>query len=332
MSIDNQVDNAPEVNSISYDELLASGDPDLVQIAREQMGLTDGQALESAVKDDATQSVSTPQEAPAPAATEQEALESDKPKNDFVHGVYDKAGKNILPYEELASSRRKSADLQAQLEASTEEAAKLRRQMELAKTRGVALPTLPEDEKITDDMLQEMEDISPEFGVLARKLKFMEEKVSRENDMLASARSPAHAPTDNTDPAPQFERQAIQAAMQANPAITAVMKDPKLAKLAISIEQMIDGDPQYESLEARYHEVVRRLGGATGTDYFAMHGMASSSPKANLPRTPHSMSDLASSAPLAGRSDREVLADLSTSDLQTRMDSMTTAQLEALMG
>lgn len=332
MSIDNQKEEAPDVNSLSYEELLNSDDPELAEIARQQLGLSDGEESKSADEDDATQSVEQPAEKQEQAEQVPAQEQEQEQKQEFVHGVYDKSGKNILPYEELATTRRKASDLQAQLEKSNAEAEKLRRQVELATKKGIDLPTLPEDEKLTDEMLQEMEEISPELGIMARKLRFMVDKAETQSQQLADANKEVDKLESNDDSVAGYARSDIQTAIANNPAISGVMKDPKLSQLAISIEKTLSDDPQYTSLEARYHEVVKRLGGATGRNIFAEYGMQGSAPKATIPKTPHSMSDLASSAPTSGRTEQEVLSELSDSELQKRMDSMSIEQIEELMG
>lgn len=325
---------------LSIDEMLASGDPDLIELGKEMQAEMGNPVDKPADENDATQGVETDQADVNEKPTEPEQEQArDDAKAD---GVFANDGKNIIPYKVLETTRTDLAEAQRNLQAEKQladqhkaEIEKLNRQIELAKTKGVELPILPEDEEITDDMLEELADISPEMGVLGRKMKALLDSQKTQSVAVANAQQAVQTQQQTTD----YEPSVVQQHIAANPAISAIMQDPKLSKLAIEIEKDLVDDPQYASLDKRYAEVAKRVGGAKGIDFAAKYGAASIGGNANLapheqsPTTPHSLSDIPSSSisSSAGKTPQEVLAEQSPEGLHSAMEGMSMEQIEALL-
>ena len=322
MSIDNQVDGAVDPDGISYEEMLKDDDPEIRAIAQEMMDGDNPQTnTKPAIEDDATQGVDTVNAQSDELNTEVDN-DVELPKAAFVDGVHDKSGKNILPYAELENARRSAADNKASLATATAELNKLKRQLDLAGEKGIEMPTLPEDEVITPEVLSELEDISPEFGMLARKVKMLTEQVASKDVAVQEAATVADATAHS--------QQEIDLAFKGNPALGAIMNDPNQAPIAMAIEAQLAKDPRYASLDARYLETARRVGGAVGEDLLTKHGMSTVAPN-DIPKTPQSMSDIASSANLKGKTTKEMLSEMPEHELANNMENMSLAQLEALM-
>jgi hypothetical protein len=340
MSIDNIDSSNEDIDyGLSIAEMLESGDPDLVEYA-EQLKAEDGdKSAESADEPDATQSVETDE----PKVEDDAVIETEKAvTEDNPDGISSRNGKHIIPYAELETTRQNLAEATRNLqsekllaEQSKVEIEKLHRQIELAKSKGVELPILPEDEEITDEALEELADISPEMGVLGRKMKMLLENHKAQTVNVDNAAQDVR--TQNNES--QYDPSTVQEQIAANPAIQAIMQDPQLSNLAIEIEKDLVDDPRYTSLDKRYAEVVKRVGGAKGIDFVAKYGPGATggnpakAPHEQSPLTPHSLSDIPSSsnANNAGKTSQEVLAEQSPEALLDSMEGMSMEQIEALI-
>ena len=334
---------------LSVQEMLDSGDPTLVEYAKSQLA-DNGTTDESAENTDATQGVEeddhdansdTDFDENEPEQGEDEPESSPAP----VDGVYAKDGKNIMPFSVVEAARREAAEAKQQLQQLQEQQAqqqathdKLTRQFELAREKGVELPVLPEDEQLTDEQIAELEDIGPEFGILARQLRLVTSNMKATGQQVEAAQSVV----DNTPPAPAQtehgpEFYEAQAAVTRNPAIQEILKNPNMKSMAVQIENSLLNDPQFASLDARYAEVAKRVGGALGIDFGQKYGQhtvtAHQKAPNSIPATPESMSDMPNADfAQTGKSAAEVYAGQSDAQLHQNLESMTQAQIEDMMG
>jgi hypothetical protein len=319
---------------LSTQEMLDSGDPVLVEYAQSLQG-NSAPATESVEENDATQGVET-DEAKQP---EQDVVQNTD-EQEAVDGVYAKDGKNIMPFSVVEDARRQARESNEALETLRAEQSdlqanheKLMRQLELAQQKGVKLPTLPEDEKITDEQISELEDIGPEFGIMARQLRLLNEKIADNSNHVASA-AKAAAPAA---PAQNPEYQEASQAVNRNPAIQEILGDANMKAAAVSIEQSLMNDPRFASLDARYAEVAKRVGGAFGVDFGAKYGRHTIQPNAGvpdpIPASPESLSELPNADfAQTGKSTTEVFASKSEAELSDDLSRMSQAQIEEMMG
>lgn len=319
---------------LSTQEMLDSGDPVLVEYAKSLEG---GQApiTESAEETDATQSVEVAEEKPPV-----EDVVQNTDEQEAVDGVYAKDGKNIMPFSVVEDARRQAREASERLQAMEDENAglqathdKLTRQLQLAQEKGVQLPTLPEDEKITDEQISELEEIGPEFGVMARQLRLLNEKMAENSNDVASAAKAAKPAA----PAQTPEYQEASQAVNRNPAIQEILGNPHMKSAAVSIEQSLMNDSRYSSLDARYAEVAKRVGGAFGVDFGAKYGRHTIQHNAGvpdpIPASPESLSELPNADfAQTGRSTTEVFASKSEAELSEDLSRMSQAQIEEMMG
>lgn len=341
-------DDVVDDGLLTIEEMLASGDPDLIELANAQLADNGTPApTESVEKTNATQSVDSddtndsqmpPSDVETPVITPPES-------HTRVDGIHTKDEKNIMPYSVVEDARRETKEAKTQLQSVLNEKGelesqmtKLQRQLDLAAQQGITLPTLPEDEKISDEDLKELEDISPEFARVGRQLKFVREKMEennqRERDLQAS--KPPQSPSDNGDEASNEFLEA-QAAVSRNPAIQEILSHPDMKGVAISIEQSLMNEPQYaSSLDARYAEVAKRVGGAFGIDFGQKYGAkavtAYQSAPGSQPPTPESMSDMPNAdLPQPGTTAAQVYAGKSDAQLHDDLGKMSAEQIEILV-
>lgn len=330
---------------LSTQEMLDSGDPTLVEYAK-TLQANDGQSTnESAVNTDATQSGEVEDLDNSDTSINEDELQDDEPEPS-VDGVYAKDGKNIMPFSVVESARREAQEARQQLqelqEQQTQQQAiqdKLTRQLELARDKGVELPVLPEDEQITDEQIADLEDIGPEFGILARQLRLMSQKLQSTDSEIVAAKNAVHntqhAPTDTPEQGSEFYE--AQAAVTRNAAIQEILANPSMKAMAVQIENSLLNDPQFSSLDARYAEVAKRVGGALGVDFGQKYGVhtvtAHQQAPNSIPATPQSMSDMPNADfSQTGKSSTEVYAGRSDVQLHDDLANMSQASIEELMG
>lgn len=352
------IDNS-ESTELTVDDMLNSGDPVLIEMAKELSGQTVSEepakqqessepkgSDESAEKNDATQSGED--ETQAPAQTTQPITEQPR-----IDGVLTKDGKHVLPFAELENARSQAKQFKEQLDAQQQEMDSLRsdrekiqRQLQLAQEKGVELPKLPEDELITDEMVSELEDVSPELAVLARKVKYFQEREASQAQAMQKTEQQA-ANAQRVQEAAEQQGAApddtvVKQAIQANQALVEIIKNPDMFKYAQEVEARLSNDPAFESLDKRYAEVVKRVGGVYGIDFAEKYGpqvvgapaskQPSKKPAPNLQEDlPHSLSELQSTSETASKTTQEVLADMSPERLNESLEKMSNKDIEALL-
>lgn len=345
-------DDVVDDGLLTIEEMLASGDPDLIALANAQLAENGTPApTESAENTDATQSVESvdnTNDSQMPPSDVETPVTTSPENHTRVDGVYTKDEKNIMPFSVVEDSRRETKEVKTQLQSVLDEKGelesqltKLQRQLDLAAQQGITLPTLPEDEQISDEDLKELEDISPEFARVARQTRYLrgqlEETNKRASDLQASA--PPQSPSGQPDSSSEVSNEFLeaQAAVSRNPAIQEILSRPDMKGVAISIEQSLMNEPQYaNSLDARYAEVAKRVGGAFGIDFGQKYGAktvtAYQSAPGSQPPTPESMSDMPNAdLPQPGITAAEVYAGKSDAQLHDDLGNMSAEQIENLV-
>jgi hypothetical protein len=328
---------------LSTQEMLDSPDPVLREYAKSLQAGT-GTTDESAENTDATQGVEE-EDHDTDSDTNFDEDEPEQGNDEPVDGVYAKDGKNIMPFSVVEAARREAAEAKQKLQQLQEQQAqqqathdKLTRQFELAREKGVELPVLPEDEQLTDEQIAELEDIGPEFGILARQLRLVTSNMKATGQQVNAAQGVVNhtqQPPAQTEHGPEFYE--AQAAVTRNPAIQEILKNPNMKAMAVQIENSLLNDPQFASLDARYAEVAKRVGGALGIDFGQKYGLhtvtAHQKAPNSIPATPQSMSDMPNADfAQTGKSAAEAYAGKSDAQLHEDLSGMTQAQIEAMMG
>jgi len=337
---------------LSIQEMLDSGDPTLIEYAKSQQADAAQPTDESAENTDATQGVEvddTDNDTTVIDDEHAQQAESDPDTNPEqeqpIDGVYAKDGKNIMPFSVVEQARREAQEARQQLQQLQEQQAqqqathdKLTRQFELAREKGVELPVLPEDEQLTDEQIAELEDIGPEFGILARQMRLMSQKLQATGQQVDAAQSAVDTQqTTHTTPSHGPEFYESQAAVTRNAAIQEILGDPNMKAMAVQIEASLLNDPQYASLDARYAEVAKRVGGALGIDFGQKYGQhtvtAHQKAPNSVPATPQSMSDMPNADfAQTGTTATEAYAGQSDAQLHESLTNMSQAQIEQMMG
>lgn len=359
---------------LSIDDMLQSDDPTLVAMAQELQG---GAAMaepnaepnaepteedtpnpddESADKPDATQS-GEEEEAGSEAA---ETAQSDKPADEEeapIDGVLTRDGKRVIPFSELESARQRAQSAEAQnreleqrINDTNETLEKFKRQFALAEKKGVELPTLPEDEQITDEMINELEDISPEMAVIARKFNHVLEQQAQASTPAANATTDDNA--GQPDVMGEPTQQQVTDAINGNLAMREIINNEQMFAIAKHVEASLANDPNYESLDVRYAETVKRVGGALGIDFAAKYDPSVIGQKAEPPTPPaepgvstkskpkapdintdlpQSVSEIPTSSDTSGKSTEQILADQNPDALHDSLENMNAKQIESLL-
>lgn len=249
----------------------------------------------------------------APSAAEDEEVQGDSDGNEqdegdsHTKGIASKDGNHIIPYEVLAAERAEAKRLKDELEqyrSATEERDKLQALLEKHGIEHDA-PTDVSMEQI-EQLAEDYPDVGSVLVGIARKLQAMEQ---------AAAPPPANPVLDALDAVPDLK------AWQDG--------DPDRFTFAITVDDQLKSDPEFadKPLAERFAEAARRTKVAFG-DITKVKAAEKPKDEDAIPQSPSSI----------GASNRhqvdgsaEQLAGLSTNELNSRMASMTSAQIDALL-
>lgn len=326
---------------LSREEMLATGDPDLIEMANEMTASTDESALPEqhatqSVEDDSASEHESAQHDDVDRETDVNADDDAGNDDDTPLGVSDKHGKRVLPYEELASTRQERDQYKQQLKSEQERLTalqaqheKLTQQLELAQQQGIELPKLIQDQEITDEVIAELEDVSPEMAMIAKKMQYNERLQKQQAGEVQTAQQnvdSAHSDTGNSQHG--YAQADVNAAIKATPGIDQILADPAAKEMAIAIERQLANSGRYDSLTDRYAEVVRRTGAAMGKNFLPKG--VKTPPQNDTPDLPESISDMANASrtSLGGRN----TDDMTDAEYEQHVANASLDELEKELG
>jgi len=345
--------------SKDFDEILASGDEAAIEAALAEME-TSGDILFSE-EDDEPAPVEPPVEAPAvvePVAENDVATPESSPTEPTVKQpgvreidgklyaeisadnavIQSKNGKHHVPYDVLANARQEGMATKAQLDELTQANSKLQasldetnRVSELYSKQlgdaGLDPELLPEQMLKDPALMAQIKEDYPQIGevvsALASQLEQRSAQAAASQAEAPQAEAPkAQAPVAADPLRAAFEQTAHLKAWQAD--------DIDRWDFAQKVDSRLAEDPLFESkpLAERLAEVERRTMAAFGDELPALAEKESPtiSPKAPIPNTPTDVGHQGSDT-----NPHAHILDQDAGSMTTQMESMTEAQIEALL-
>lgn len=340
--------------SKDFDEILASGDEAAIEAALAEME-TSGDVLFSE-EDDETAPVEAPVEAPAvvePIAENDVATPEPSPADTTVKQpgvreidgklyaeisadnavIQSKNGKHHVPYDVLANARQETMSTKAQLDELTQANSKLqvsfdetKRVSELYSKQlgdaGLDPELLPEQMLKDPALMAQIKEDYPQIGELVGALASQLEQKSAQAAASQAEAPQAQAPVAADPFRAAFEQTAHLKAWQAD--------DIDRWDFAQKVDSRLAEDPLFESkpLAERLAEVERRTMAAFGDELPALAEKQSPStnPKAPIPNTPTDIGHQGSDT-----NPHAHILDQDAGSMTTQMESMTEAQIEALL-
>jgi hypothetical protein len=334
--------------SKDFDEILASGDEAAIEAALAEME-TSGDVLFSEEDDEAA-----PVEAPAvvePVAENDVATTESSPADTTVKQpgvreidgklyaeisadnavIQSKNGKHHVPYDVLANARQETMSTKAQLDELTQANSKLQASFDETKRvselyskqlgdAGLDPELLPEQMLKDPALMAQIKEDYPQIGELVSALASQLEQRSAQAAVTQAPQAQAPVVADPLRAA--FEQTAHLKAWQAD--------DVDRWEFAQKVDSRLAEDPSFESkpLAERLAEVERRTMAAFGDELPALAEKQSPSinPKAPIPNTPTDIGHQGSDT-----NPHAHILEQDAGSMTTQMESMTEAQIEALL-
>lgn len=255
---------------------------------------------------------------PSPAKTEAEVgageTATETETSDGKPVVSTRDGKGVIPYDVLEASRRREAELRAQL----------------AEARGEANRKEDQDKLLagllTDEQIEEMRSEFPDAMVDAI--------VSQQNTLKELAKRVAERPGSEDTTPEEKAAQSVQDLIDQDPILSGWQNDPDQANWtrAVRFDDMLREDPEWSKrpIEERFSEVRRLMGAPTS----AVETSPGVKDKAEQAASAAAKAEAAAIAAASGRapthSDLPGGAAPAQSE-QSRLEALTPTQLEAML-
>lgn len=310
-----------ETNAISIDEAIESGDPELIAQAlgyeetNEEQVVTEKTAstydfLEEDDEDDEDDS--------DPAATG--GLDDDSGK-----AIESKSGKHTIPYSVLEAEREANKQLREQLEAtiskyeSNEQAiTNVRAQLE---AKGLDTDSMfANPDEVSDDEWKELEEDYGAIGKLTKKLL--------ENQQAMQAQIQNGTPQKQAAP----ELTPVMAAIEANTDLSEWQKgDQDRWIYAVQVDEKLKAHPNWQdkSLDERFAYAAELTKKAFGDPLSTKDRAKEIIQEKSQAKTPDSLTDFGST-PSMDKSDLEAMESMTAEQIESRISTMSKAQVEEL--
>ena len=307
-------DKESEKMTVSIDEAIESGDPELIAQAL---------AAEEAKTPDAyEQDVSNP-ESDEPKG--EESAPSGDEAEETQRVIKSKSGKHEIPYEVLESTRQseqrtreENQKLQAELESLRQEKAQNDQTLEKLtgrlESQGMDIDNLLGDpDSLTDEQWSEIES---DYGDLGRAVRQLIKQQSHIESSITNTAQTSNQQTVNLDP--------VDTAIENNKDLNEWRQgDEKRWSVAVSYDQFLRDHPNWKdkSLDERFAEAVRLTKEELGTTQSNARQKAQEAIDKTQSPLPESLTDVGGQ-PVAEKSDIDALMELPADELAARMETL----------
>ena len=248
------------MSDLSFDEVMASGDPDAIDEFVNQLDSSEEQDVITASSGGNDESLQQPSATPNTQEPEAKPVESDAPqggandKNEYA-GVATKDGKHVIPFDVLEASRsetgvykNKANELHQttlqqsqELEQQKQQIALLQQQLESA---NLTPEKLPQDIDL-DSLGEEYGDIGKVVGHLAKSLKEQQQ---------------AAPPSESQALDPELDKAAFMHAYENNTELQTLMEIPEAKPVLAELDSELQADPAFQNVphSVRLAMVVKR--------------------------------------------------------------------------
>jgi hypothetical protein len=308
-------------NLISIDEAIESGDPELIAQALEFEESKEEKAVEETFKAEEEIPKVEKESDPVPAnGSEDEASKA----------IESKDGKHTIPYSVLESARETNRQLREQLEAQQSANTELSQKSQQNETAIANVTAQLEAKGLdTDSMFSNPDDISPEqwkeieddYGSMGKMMKTL-----LANQEAMASQGPAAQPAQAAP-----EENPVVSAIDANPDLSGWQKtDPDRWAHVVQMDEQLKGDPDWanKSLDERFAQAAKLTKTAFG-DNLTIQDRANKIIQEKTQATPDSLTDIGG-GPSGTKSDFQAMESMTSEQIEARMESMTTAQVDEL--
>jgi hypothetical protein len=309
-------------NLMSIDEAIESGDPELIAQA-----LAIEESKEQVVEGKATEveEISTEKAKPDPVATD--GLDDDAGK-----AIESKSGGHTIPYSVLEAEREANKQLREQLENSTNQYAELSQKYESNEQAIENVKSQLEAKGLdTDSMFKnpneisdaDWKDLEEDYGAMGKMMKTL---VANQQAMASQI--------------PAVQQQTQEAQPQENPVVAAIeanadlsnwqKSDPDRWTHVVQMDEQLKTDPQWQnkSLDERFAHAAKLTKTAFG-DNLTTQDRANKIIQDKTQTAPDSLTDLGG-GPAGTKSDVEALSSMTAEQIEARMESMSSSQIDAM--
>jgi hypothetical protein len=308
-------------NHMSIDEAIESGDPELIAqalaIEESKEQVEEGEAAE-------VEGFSTEEAKPDPVATD--GLDDDAGK-----AIESKDGKHTIPYSVLEAAREEKRLMQEELNARNAEIAELTNQSQ-QNQQAIANVTAQLEAKglDTDSMFANPDEISTEqwkeieedYGPLGKMMKTL---LANQQAMASQTSTPQQ--TQEAQP----QANPVVAAIEANADLSNWQKtDPDRWTHVVQMDERLKADPQWQnkSLEERFAHAAKLTKTAFG-DNLTTQDRANKIIQDKTQTAPDSLTDVGG-GPAGTKTDVEALSTMTAEQIESRMESMSKTQIDAM--
>ncbi len=308
-------------NSVSIDEAIESGDPELIAQA---LAIEESKEQVVEVEETKTEEVSVEETKTDPVATD--GFDDEKGK-----AIESKSGGHTIPYSVLEAEREANKQLREQLEASTNQYAELSQKYESNEQAIENVKSQLEAKGLdTDSMFKNPDEISDadwrdleeDYGAMGKMMKTL---VANQQAMASQI------PTAQQSQPAEQQVNPVVAAIEANTDLSNWQKtDPDRWTHVVQMDEKLKADPQWQnkSLEERFEQAAKLTKTAFG-DNLTTQDRANKIIQERTQAAPDSLTDIGG-GPAGTKSDVEALSSMTAEQIEAHMESMSPAQIDAM--
>ena len=308
-------------NSVSIDEAIESGDPELIAQA---LATEESKEQVVEVEETKTEEVSVEETKTDPVATD--GFDDEKGK-----AIESKSGGHTIPYSVLEAEREANKQLREQLENSTNQYAELSQKYESNEQAIENVKSQLEAKGLdTDSMFKNPDEISDadwrdleeDYGAMGKMMKTL---VANQQAMASQI------PTAQQSQPAEQQVNPVVAAIEANTDLSNWQKtDPDRWTHVVQMDEKLKADPQWQnkSLEERFEHAAKLTKTAFG-DNLTTQDRANKIIQDKTQAAPDSLTDIGG-GPAGTKSDVEALSSMTAEQIEAHMESMSPAQIDAM--
>jgi transcriptional regulator CtsR len=308
-------------NHMSIDEAIESGDPELIAQA---LAIEESKEQVVEVEETKTEEIQVEETKTDPVATD--GFDDEKGK-----AIESKSGGHTIPYSVLEAEREANKQLREQLETSTNQYSQLSQKYESNEQAIANVKTQLEAKGLdTDSMFKNPDEISDadwkdleeDYGPMGKMMKTLVA-----NQQAMASQIPA---AQQSQPVEQ-QVNPTAVAIEANADLSSWQKtDPDRWTHVVQMDQKLKADPQWQSksLDERFEQAVKLTKTAFG-DNLTTQDRANKIIQERTQAAPDSLTDIGG-GPAGNKSDVEALSSMTAEQIEARMESMSSSQIDAM--